>query len=72
MRPYSPILKQDGADDEDGEPLVAKFPNGKPFGAQYEQEEEIEIIRDIGHGRYGQVQFVFHFLYHIKLTVIMV
>ncbi|XP_063685153.1 activin receptor type-2A-like [Bolinopsis microptera] len=41
---------------EDGEPLVATFPNGKPFGPQYEQEHEIEIIRDIGHGRYGQVQ----------------
>ena len=42
---------------EDGEPLVATFPNGKPFGPQYEQEHEIEIIRDIGHGRYGQVRF---------------
>ncbi|KAL5266642.1 hypothetical protein ACHWQZ_G003870 [Mnemiopsis leidyi] len=43
-------------EDEDGMPLVAKFPNGKPFGPQYDNEEEIEIIRDIGHGRYGQVQ----------------
>ena len=48
---------QDGVD-EDGEPLVARFPNGKPMGAQYERESEIELIRDIGHGRYGQVKFI--------------
>ena len=25
------------------------------MGAQFDRESEIELIRDIGHGRYGQV-----------------
>ena len=37
-------------------PLLPRLPNGKPMGPQFEREQEIEILRDIGFGRYGQVQ----------------
>ena len=42
-------------------PLLPKFPNGKAMGPQYEGQAELEIIRDIGYGRYGQVGYRFDF-----------